>query len=143
MKARKCKFPFSQYVGYKQTLPSGRTYIYMWDRKTDKRRLISLARYRLSVKLGRLLGKHEHVDHKDDDKTNDKLDNLQILSPLANNKKKVIQQGLTRKIMTLTCPNCRKRFTRFKNQVEHRVLAGKKPACSRSCALRYVHASFG
>jgi hypothetical protein len=47
----------------------------------------SYPRLLLEQKLGRELTKEETVDHKDDDFTNDSLDNLQILS-LANNAKK-------------------------------------------------------
>jgi hypothetical protein len=92
MKARPCKPPFQNYVGYYQTLDNGRTYIYMWDRKTDKRRLVSLARYRLSVSLGRELRKHEEADHKDDDKTNDRLSNLQVLVRRTNQQKEQIRR---------------------------------------------------
>lgn len=45
------------------------------------------ARYKLEKKLGRPLRKGETVDHKDDDKTNDRLNNLQVLS-LADNVRK-------------------------------------------------------
>lgn len=45
------------------------------------------ARYLLSVKLGRYLTDGEHVDHIDNDKTNDHIDNLQILSAKQNNTK--------------------------------------------------------
>lgn len=92
MKARKCKPPFQDYVGYYQTLKSGRTYIYLWNRKTNKRKLISLARYRLSVHLGRKLKKSEEADHKDDDFTNDRLSNLQVLSRVKNQQKEQIHR---------------------------------------------------
>lgn len=51
------------------------------------RTTISYARYLMSVKLGRLLTDHEHVDHIDNDKTNDLIDNLQILTPEENRDK--------------------------------------------------------
>lgn len=52
------------------------------DRKT--RKTISYARYIMSVKLGRELSKEEQVDHIDNDKTNDSIDNLQILTAEDN-----------------------------------------------------------
>lgn len=51
--------------------------------KTE-RTTMSYARYEMSVKLKRKLLKHEHVDHKDENKVNDHPDNLQILSSLEN-----------------------------------------------------------
>ena len=51
-----------------------------------KRSSTQYARYLLSVKLGRFLTKDETVDHIDGDKTNDNLDNLQILSSSENTR---------------------------------------------------------
>ena len=48
------------------------------------RTTMALARYRMSVKLGRMLRDDEQVDHIDNDKTNDSIDNLQILSKRDN-----------------------------------------------------------
>lgn len=92
MKAKRCLPPFSTYHGYTQTLPNGRTYVYLWNRKTNKRCLMSLARYRLGVKLGRRLRKTEEADHKDDDFTNDHPSNLQVLSRQANQAKEQVRR---------------------------------------------------
>lgn len=48
------------------------------------RTTIALARYRMAVKLGRMLRDDEQVDHIDNDKTNDDINNLQILSKEDN-----------------------------------------------------------
>lgn len=96
MKAKRCAHPFSEYVGYRQELPNGRIYVYMWNRETNRRRLISRARYRLCVKLGRELGPDEEADHVDDDPTNDDLDNLQVLSGAKNRGKAIIAYGRSR-----------------------------------------------
>ena len=45
------------------------------------------ARYLMAVKLGRFLRKDEQVDHIDNDRTNDVIENLQILSQTENIKK--------------------------------------------------------
>lgn len=52
-----------------------------------ERTTIALARYNMSVKLGRELTKDETVDHIDNDPTNDDINNLQILSSLENIQK--------------------------------------------------------
>lgn len=63
-----------------------RTMVCLVNSKED-RTTISLARYKMSVKLGRLLADDEQVDHIDNDKTNDSIDNLQLLSPAENMEK--------------------------------------------------------
>lgn len=141
MKARQCKSPFDNYHGYKQVHSNGRTYVYLWNRKTDKRKLISLARYRMSVKLGRFLSRHEHVDHKDEDKTNDRIKNLQILTPAQNNRKTVALNGRAQRQVTLRCPICKIKFCRLEHRVKTKIARGHKPTCSRSCGAKYGHSS--
>lgn len=48
---------------------------------------ISYARYLMSVKLGYIVPDGLEVDHKDDDKTNDDINNLQILTKPQNREK--------------------------------------------------------
>lgn len=52
-----------------------------------KRTTISYARYLMSVKLKRFLTVEETVDHIDNDRTNDSIENLQILSDKEDKKK--------------------------------------------------------
>jgi len=94
----------------------------------------------MSIKLKRFLSKEEHVDHKDEDKTNDSLDNLQILTFAENMKK---QHDHRRKISgkgpsfaILTCPICDKDMVKrisvfLKAREEDRVLT-----CSRKCSAK-------
>ena len=55
----------------------------------DKKHIkgMAYARYLLSVKLGRFLTDDEQADHIDNDKTNDALDNLQLLTRAQNTAK--------------------------------------------------------
>lgn len=48
------------------------------------------SRWLMQQHLGRELGPLEHVDHKDEDKTNDSLSNLQILTPAENSRKSAL-----------------------------------------------------
>ena len=52
------------------------------------------ARYKLEKKLGRPLRKNETVDHKDEDKTNDRITNLQILTRAENARKSATGKAL-------------------------------------------------
>src|SRR5690242_17532535 len=72
----------------------------------------SYARYLMAVKLGRFLTEHEHVDHIDNDKTNDSLDNLQILSQRENS----IKSAAPKIYVEFRCPICGSSFELEKRQ---------------------------
>lgn len=88
----------------------------------------------MCVKLGRMLRSNEHVDHIDNDKTNDSIDNLQILSRKENLRK--YADTLTSKPrVKYICPFCQKVFdTRHGNS--HLVNSKKfeLKTCSHSCS---------
>ncbi len=69
-----------------------------YKRKQDNRRIVILksgelritklyAKVKLEIKLGRILGYNETVDHIDDDVTNDRFSNLQLLTRKLNASK--------------------------------------------------------
>lgn len=60
----------------------------------DRPKTVLWARYKLEKKLGRPLRKGETVDHKDEDKTNDRITNLQVLSLADNVRKSADGKGL-------------------------------------------------
>lgn len=141
-KDKNCKHPYLGYLYYKSKL-SGRICYYLYNPKTGKRKLLTRARYRLSVELGRRLKRKEHVDHIDGDKTNDKINNLQILSLAQNNRKSVIENGKVQKWVKLKCPVCRNKFKRKKHRVGFKIKSGKVPTCSRSCGGKLGHSKRG
>jgi predicted RNA-binding Zn-ribbon protein involved in translation (DUF1610 family) len=75
-----------------------------------KRRTISYARYLMSVHIGRELSASEHVDHIDNNKMNDAIENLQIVSLHENNRK--ASALLTKRMVDFKCPYCGKEFTK-------------------------------
>jgi hypothetical protein len=99
-----------------------------------KRKTISYARYLMSVKEGRILNEDEHVDHKDDDKTNDDINNLQILSLRENNIKEAKRRGT--KMVVLKCPYCGVIFEKPRVKT-FLVKGGHFAACSRNCSSRF------
>lgn len=102
----------------------------------------SYARYLMTCHLKRFLDVDEHVDHIDNDKMNDVIDNLQILSPRDNNLKKNVALGITlKKEITLTCPVCESTFTRPARNIEFKLKRGKSPCCSRKCGGIQSHIS--
>ena len=74
---------------------------------SKSRTTISYARYLMSVHSKRLLNKEEHVDHIDNDKMNDSLYNLQILSPRENKSKQEMHNSIVNpKFVCLKCSSC-------------------------------------
>lgn len=65
--------------GYLLTNRENRKTVILYNSKED-RSSTQYARYLMAVKLGRYLTKDETVDHIDEDKTNDDINNLQIIS---------------------------------------------------------------
>ncbi len=93
------KHPFVGYTGYRiWHKKEGHYYVCLVPRPdfSLKRTTITLAKYRLSRKLGRKLKRHEQVDHKDEYKTNDSISNLQVLTVKQNVRKNVIASGRSR-----------------------------------------------
>jgi hypothetical protein len=96
----------------------------------DDRSSTQYARYLVAVKLGRYLSEKEHVDHIDNDKTNDEVSNLQILTLAENNKKEGQRKG--KEMVRLICPNCKNEFNRLKkNFGENRI-----HYCSKKCCYK-------
>ena len=111
--------------GYLNINSEGRRTLTLYNSSKD-RSSCQYARYLKAVELGRYLTELEQVDHKDEDKTNDDLDNLQILTCVENNRKTFCKPPII-----CTCPNCGAIF-----ESDKRKLAGKSPdekCCSRKC----------
>lgn len=106
------------------------------NNKTKQRKTILYSKFLMSIKLGRILSSEEEVDHIDNDKTNDSIENLQILSKSENRKK--LSFISKRNKIELTCPNCKNIFIREKRQT-HLIKGGTHTCCSRKCSGQYQH----
>lgn len=118
--------------GYIVTNPEGRKTLILFNNKKD-RTSTQYARYLLAVKLKRFLINDECVDHIDGDKTNDSLDNLQLLTTTENNRKSFKKPNLE-----LICPICGKKFTRTRTQLRGKLDKAYKNliTCSRTCGYK-------
>ena len=102
--------------------------------KGKPRTSTSYARYLMSVKLGRILEPSEQVDHINNDKTDDRIENLQILNHAEN----VEKSAKGRAMVNLQCPQCGVGFTRERRQT-HLVKGGRPTCCSKSCGGKHSH----
>jgi hypothetical protein len=89
----------------------------------------SYARYLMSCHLERYLEEDEHVDHINEDPLDDRVENLQILSPEENRKKSNEEH-----YAILRCPVCEEKFEiKWRNTFIQKNKNKKYTACSRSC----------
>lgn len=123
--------PFEDYVVYGPILhkKERRRMVALVRLDRASRTSMSYARYLMCVEEKRLLGPKEQVDHKDDDKLNDDIDNLQILSPEENRKKSA---KIGRTLVLLVCAYCQTPFRRRKGQ-DPNSKGYQRAFCTRSC----------
>lgn len=127
--------------GYLQVLNNegGRRYVVLFN-SDDDRTIISYARYLMSVKLGYVVPSHLEVDHRDDDCTNDDINNLQILTKAQNQAKRILRFWEREEVWGFSCAYCSTYFLLTERVVKMRIAAGVENAyCSRSCASSYPH----
>lgn len=81
----KLEYPFSEdwRLGYLRINREGRRVVDLFNSNND-RTTISYARYLMSVSLKKYIPKKYEIDHIDNNKTNDSLENLQLLLPKDN-----------------------------------------------------------
>lgn len=117
--------------GYLLTNRENRKTVILYNSEKD-RSTTSYARYMMSVFLKRFLLKTEHVDHIDNDKTNDIIENLQLLSPKENSNKQSKVRG--RMWVKIKCPVCDDIFHKKANVTQAmNCHKGKITCCSYTC----------
>lgn len=100
----------------------------------NKSTTLLYSRYLYCVSKGVSLPSHIHVDHIDNDRTNDTLQNLQELSSTDNLIKQSAHSVYMAKKLTTDCPVCGVTFTRALNNTPHGGKPGKTMFCSKKCS---------
>lgn len=132
--------PFEDYTAYKVWHKKEGRYMVNLVSET-KRTTISYAKYLLSIHKKRWLNKEEEVDHINGDKSDDRIENLQILTKKENNLKRLKELGITRKMVEFKCGTCEEVFVREYNQTHLVKKANKSTYCSRKCSSRHIRES--
>lgn len=95
----------------------------------------SYPRYLYEQYTGIELSQHEHIDHINNDFTDNRIENLQVLTQIENNKKEYNRPHRQRKLYTFNCPVCNRVSSKRLSQVVSNKNKGKSgPYCSRHCA---------
>ena len=139
MKREQADFPYEDFWLYKVWHEKEGRWQANLVRKSDTsiRTTITYAKYVLSVFLGRLLDPEtEHVDHVDNNKTNDLVENLQILTPEENREKqRLLYRELHPEFIKLKCPICGKEFNYLMRNFKFHTNRGRgRFHCSRECS---------
>jgi hypothetical protein len=116
--------------GYLNTNTEGRKTLSLYNSHKD-RTSTQYARYLMSIKLGRFLDKEEHIDHKDNNKKNDDINNLQILSLKENNRKASYKPPII-----CICPICGIQFESTKKKIGTKTSSTK--CCSVECGYKQM-----
>jgi hypothetical protein len=127
------QYPFTEHWDYAYLVTSqGRNSVCLVKKGAKERTTISYARYLMSIHLKRYLTQDEHVDHINEDKADDRIENLQILAQQQNNYKSAKHRG-GRKYVLYECPACLEHFEKPRNQ-SHFTISRQSICCSRECS---------
>jgi hypothetical protein len=123
--------------GYLVINNQNRRNIILFNNDVD-RTTISYARYLMGIKLGYFVPDHLEVDHKDDDKTNDDISNLKLLTGEQNRLKEQYRQAMERTFYGFHCAYCNTPFVLSGRDLNMRIAKGTELAfCTRICAGKY------
>lgn len=115
--------------GYLRSMKDGRKLLDLVN-CSKHRTTISYARYLFSVNIGYVVPDEFHVDHINEDRTDDRLDNYQLLTPSQHASKNA-------KFVVLKCPCCNVEFEKptgiYKQLLKNRT----NTFCSRNCNGKY------
>lgn len=103
------------------------------------RTTISYARYLMCVKLGYILSEEYEVDHIDDDKTNDDINNLQVLTQEQNLLKKQYKYIIEDQVcFGYECKWCDTKFILTEREKKMRLAQNVEFSfCSKTCSSKY------
>ena len=134
------EYPWSQLYskGYVATGIDGRKRVSLFS-DSGENRYVSYARYLFTVHLKQFIPDHLTVDHINDDKTDDRVENFQLLTD-EENRMKEYYRYLTMEYSrwAFTCACCEVQFLLTEREINMRLAQGVEYAfCSKSCSAFY------
>lgn len=119
------------------TRKDGRKHIVWYDRATGVRVTQSYPRYLMEQHLGRQLEEWETVDHINEDYTDDRIENLQLLT-IEENAAKSASFKPSEELYEFNCPVCGKLTAKKMRNVKANKKKGcAGPFCGKKCAREY------
>jgi hypothetical protein len=90
----------------------------------------------MEAPLGRRLEPWEHVHHENEDRSDNRIENLKVTTPSAHAKHHAEDREI--EMVTLTCVGCGSTFERKARWERHNRKQKKTgPFCGKSCAARW------
>lgn len=99
-----------------------------------KRRTITLAKWLLSIKYKRILKPEEQTHHKNDNKQDNRIFNLEILPEIDHHKKHATGQMY----LELVCPQCKNKFTVLRRNTHFVTKTRPVTCCSYLCSSKLM-----
>jgi hypothetical protein len=127
------KSPYNGYTMYRVFHKKEKRYFAVLV-SPNHRTTIASAKYVLETHLGRKLKDGYQAHHKDENKTNDVISNLEEKLKEAHIRDH--NEDKVRKCVVLDCPVCGKEFTVEYRQTHWVKKKGTRTACSRSCGMK-------
>lgn len=120
---------------YEKLNSRGRKFVVLYDTITRQKKTMPYARYLYLTKVGNIPDGME-VDHVNNDPSDDRVENYQLLSKDDNNYKKSEFLGYHPDGYTFNCPVCgTERTIKFWIYAQNQLRGNSRgPYCSRSCA---------
>ena len=87
--------------------------------------------------VGRLLAKDEIVHHKNKNRKDNNVENLELIKRSEHTSFHNREKGLT--MVDLLCPFCGKKFSKRKGKTSLVKNKGKLNFCSRQCSGKFTH----
>lgn len=121
------KYPYEGYwIRYQFDYNKNRAYVTLTHQKYKYKLHITLARYKYSVYLKRRLEDWEYVDHINNNSSDDRIENYQLLDSVSN-----LNKDRTVKMVEFTCIRCKKLY---KTKLKY----AKLDMCTKYCSFYCV-----